>query len=178
MHPARSRALPPSSSRSSLPTMSQYVAFGTQTTRLPTPDRPKRTKRVGKKLFHAIELIVFEGKELGEAAAEAGLTTYTLRQAFARPQVLAHLRERREVFRAAASGKNILRLCQIRDADNNMPAVNAIKTLELIGDAEDGLMRRATNAGPGISIRIVHQASQPAPIDVTPKSPQIIDAEQ
>jgi hypothetical protein len=154
--------------------MSQYVAFGTQTTRLPTPDRPKRTKRVGKKLFHAIELIVFEGKELGEAAAEAGLTTYTLRQAFARPQVLAHLRERREVFRAAASGKNILRLCQIRDAGDGQPAVNAIKTLELIGDAEDGLMRRATDAGPGISIRIVHQAPQPAPIDVTPAP--LIDA--
>jgi hypothetical protein len=139
--------------------MPQYVAFGAQTTRLPTPDRPKRTKRVGKKLFHAIELIVFEGKELGEAAAEAGLTTYTLRQAFARAHVLAHLRERREVFRAAASGKNILRLCQIRDAADNMPAVNAIKTLELIGDAEDGLMRRATDSGPGISIRIVHMSS-------------------
>jgi hypothetical protein len=155
--------------------MPQYVAFGAQTTRLPTPDRPKRTKRVGKKLFHAIELIVFEGKELGEAAAEAGLTTYTLRQAFARPQVLAHLRERREVFRAAASGKNILRLCQIRDAADNMPAVNAIKTLELIGD-DEGLMRRDIDTGPGISIRIVHQS--PQPIDITPSPSQIIDAEQ
>jgi hypothetical protein len=151
--------------------MPQYVAFGAQTTRLPTPDRPKRTKRVGKKLFHAIELIVFEGKELSEAAAEAGLTTYTLRQAFARPQVLAHLRERREVFRAAASGKNILRLCQIRDADNNMPAVNAIKVLELIGDEQ----RISETATPGICIRIVSSAQ---PIDITPKQPQIMDAEQ
>ena len=97
--------------------MPHHVA---KTARLPTPDRPKRTKRVGKKLFHAIELIVFEGKELGEAAVEAGLTTYTLRQAFARPQVLAHLRERREVLRAAASGKNILRLCQIRDSADRL----------------------------------------------------------
>ena len=105
--------------------MPQHVAFAPP--RLPTPERPRRTQRVGKKLFHAIELIVFEGKELSEAAAEAGLTTYTLRQAFARPNVLAHLRERREVLRAAASGKNILRLCEIRDAENNMPAVNAIK---------------------------------------------------
>jgi hypothetical protein len=149
--------------------VSQYLAA--QTTRLPTPDRPKRTKRVGKKLFHAIELIVFEGKELGEAAAEAGLTTYTLRQAFARPQVLAHLRERREVLRAAASGKNILRLCQIRDAENNMPAVNAIKALEMLGD-DEGLMRRATDAGPGISIRIVH-LSNPLAQPVASRSPLI-----
>jgi hypothetical protein len=70
-----------------------------------------------------------------------------------------------------------MRLCQIRDAADNMPAVNAIKTLELIGD-DEGLMRRATDTGPGISIRIVHQAPQPAPIDITPRPPQIIDAEQ
>jgi hypothetical protein len=137
--------------------MPQHVA---RTARLPTPDRPKRTKRVGKKLFHAIELIVFEGKELGEAAAEAGLTTYTLRQAFARPQVLAHLRERREVFRAAVSGKNILRLCQIRDAENNMPAVHAIKALEQIGDEQ---ANKPNLPSPGISIRIVQMNSAPAP---------------
>jgi hypothetical protein len=83
---------------------------------------------------------------------------------------------RRAVLRAAASGKNILRLCQIRDADNNQPAVNAIKTLELIGDAEDGLMRRAIDSGPGISIRIVHMSS-PLAQPVAPRSPQIIDAE-
>jgi hypothetical protein len=81
------------------------------------------------------------------------------------------------VFRAAASGKNILRLCQIRDAENNMPAVHAIKTLELIGDAEDGLMRRASDSGPGISIRIVQMSSPVAqPIALRPS--QIIDAEQ
>ena len=149
--------------------MPQHV----QTTRLPTPDRPKRTKRVGKKLFHAIELIVFEGKELGEAATEAGLTTYTLRQAFARPQVLAHLRERREVLRAAASGKNILRLCQIRDAENNMPAVNAIKALEQIGDET----APTTHAGPGIVFRFVtYSTPQPQPtVDITPSAPRITD---
>jgi hypothetical protein len=154
----------------------QDLAFDARpATRLPTPERPRRTQRVGKKLFHAIELIVFEGKELGEAAAEAGLTTYTLRQAFARPHVLAHLRQRREVLRAAASGKNILRLCQIRDAADNMPAVNAIKTLE--GLDEEGLMRRTTDTPtPGIVLRIVNVAPQPVPIDITPRPSPIIDA--
>jgi len=149
--------------------MPQDIAFSAQATRLPTPDRPKRTKRVGKKLFHAIELIVFEGKELSEAAAEAGLTTYTLPQAFARPQVLAHLRERREVLRAATSGKNILRLCEIRDAENNMPAVNAIKVLEQIGDEP----RFSETTTPGICIRIV---SSPELLrDVTPAPARMVD---
>jgi hypothetical protein len=152
----------------------QDLAFDARpATRLPTPERPRRTQRVGKKLFHAIELIVFEGKELGEAAAEAGLTTYTLRQAFARPHVLAHLRERREVLRAAASGKNILRLCEIRDADNNQPAVNAIKALEMLGDEQ---INRPNTPSPGISIRIVQVSSPPAPIDIK-AAPRIIDAD-
>jgi hypothetical protein len=66
--------------------------------------------------------------------------------------------------RAAASGKNILRLCQIRDAADNMPAVNAIKTLE--GLDEEGLMRRtADTTTPGIVLRIVNvtQSAQIAP---------------
>src|SRR6516165_9062711 len=150
--------------------MPQYLPFGAQTARLPTQDRPKRTRRVGKKLFHAIELIVFEGKELGEAAAAAGLTTYTLRQAFARPHVLAHLRERREVLRAAASGKNILRLCEIRDAADNMPAVNAIKCLEGLDDEP----LRAANAADarGVTIRIINIAPD------APRPAQIIDADE
>jgi hypothetical protein len=68
-------------------------------------------------------------------------------------------------------------LCQIRDAADNMPAVNAIKTLELIGDAEDGLMRRATDSGPGISIRIVHMSSPVAP-PIAPRQSQIVDTDQ
>jgi hypothetical protein len=141
--------------------MPQHVAFAAQPPPLPTPERPRRTQRVGKKLFHAIELIVFEGKELGEAAAAAGLTTYTLRQAFARPHVLAHLRERREVLRAAASGKNILRLCEIRDAENNMPAVNAIKVLEGLDEEQPWRTANAADAR-GVTIRII-SITQPEP---------------
>jgi hypothetical protein len=64
-------------------------------------------------------------------------------------------------------------LCEIRDAANNMPAVNAIRALESLD--EEGLMRRATDTPtPGISIRIVHLA-QPA-VDVTPA--KVIDASQ
>lgn len=125
--------------------------------KLPTVDKPKRTPRIGRKLFAAIELIVFNGADLQDAATQSGLTTFQLRQAFGRPHVIAHLKERREVLRAAASGKNILRLCQIRDAADNMPAVNAIKVLEQLGDG-DAPGRSGVSHSPGLTIQILNVA--------------------
>jgi hypothetical protein len=121
----------------------------------PFKDRTKSPVKVRGKLFSAIELMVFDGLPLDEAAQSVGLTTYTVRQAFAKPHVLVHLKQRREVLRAAASGKNILRLCEIRDAENNMPAVNAIKVLEQLGD-EQQQRGSAVSASPGVTIRIVN----------------------
>lgn len=133
--------------------------------RLPIQQR-KRPPRVHGKLATAIDLIVFDGADLQTAAAGAGLTTYTLRQAFGRPHVIAHLKSRRDVFRAAVNGQNILRLAQIRDAANNMPAVNAIKVLEQIADEQ-------TNASPShsphLTIKIVQSAPDfPNQKDVSP----------
>ena len=57
---------------------------------------------------------------------------------------------------------------------DNMPAVNAIKTLEGL---DEDLMRRNTDAPtPGIVLRIVNMAPQPVPIDITPRPSPIIDA--
>ena len=79
----------------------------------------------------------------------------------------------RPVLRVGERASNIHRLCEIRDAANNMPAVNAVKALEML-DAE-AVARPASQTSPGIVIRFVTQAS-PAPIvDITPRPP-IIDA--
>jgi hypothetical protein len=84
------------------------------------------------------------------------------------------------VLRVGERASNIHRLCGIRDAADNMPAVNAIKTLEMI-DAE-AVARPVGQTSPGIVIRFVTQAVTqapplaPQPIDITPKPPQIIDA--
>lgn len=120
-------------------------------------DRPKQTPRVKGKLFKAIELMVFEGLPLDEAAKGAGLTTFALRQAIARPHVLAHLKARRVVFRASLCAANDLRLAQIRDAADNMPAVNAIKLLEQIDSDAPGA---AAGRQPGITI-VIQGASEP-----------------
>jgi hypothetical protein len=49
----------------------------------------------------AIELMVFEGRKRGDAAAEVGLTDHALRTALTKPHVLAYLNECQEVLRAS-----------------------------------------------------------------------------
>ena len=163
------RGTPP---RSNLPTMSQYPAFGAN-------PRERKTvlpvKRIGGRLKQALDLMVWGNGERrylpdNEAAAIAGLNVVSIRNALHKPHVLAYYKQQREVLRSRESAANIHRLCEIRDAADNMPAVNAIRALE--GMDEAGLMRRATDTAPGISIVIRHE---PQPIDVTPKAP-LIDA--
>jgi hypothetical protein len=132
-------------------------------------------KRIGGRLKQALDLMVWGNGERrylpdNEAAAIAGLNVISIRNALHKPHVLAYYKQQREVLRSRESATNIHRLCEIRDAADNMPAVNAIRALE--GMDEAGLMRRATDTTPGISIVIRHE---PQPIDVTPKAP-LIDA--
>ena len=120
---------------------------------LPAADKPK-TLRSGRKLAAAIDLMVFEGIAFDVAAQSVGCTTRAIRKAFEKPHVLAHIRKRKEVLRAAISSKNIIRLGQIRDAADNMPAVNAIKALEDLGSEASGI-RGGAATSPGIVIRIM-----------------------
>ena len=155
--------------------MSQHVAFAAN-------PRERRNvipaKRIGGRLKHALDLMTWgDGVRRylpdNEAAARAGLNVLSVRSALQRPHVLAYYKQQREVLRARESPANIHRLCEIRDADNNMPAVNAIKALEML---DDGQTNRPNTPSPGISIRIVSVSSPPAPIDIK-AAPRIIDAE-
>jgi hypothetical protein len=132
-------------------------------------------KRIGGRLKQALDLMVWGDGERrylpdNEAAAIARLNVISIRNALHKPHVLAYYRQQREVLRSRESPANIHRLCEIRDAANNLPAVNAIRALEALG--EDG-GRVHNDVSPGICIRIVHQQA-PQPIDITP--PKMIDA--
>jgi hypothetical protein len=69
-----------------------------------------------------------------KAAVKAGLTVRAMRKALQKPHVVKHLKQRRDVFRNSVCAANIHRLAKIRDAADNMPAVNAIKELERLGE--------------------------------------------
>jgi len=62
----------------------------------------------------------------------------------------------------------------VRDtSENGMAIVASVRALDG-SQAEDA--GRADAPSPGVTIRIINQ--QPQPIDITPRPPQIIDAEQ
>jgi hypothetical protein len=154
--------------------MPQHLAFGAN-------PRERKTvlpaKRIGGRLKQALDLMVWGDGERryfpdNEAAAIAGLHVLTIRSALQRPHVLAYYKQQREVLRARESPANIHRLCEIRDAADNMPAVNAIRALEQLGDEQTN---KPHAPSPGISIRIVSLASPPAPVDIK-AAPRIIDA--
>jgi hypothetical protein len=130
--------------------------------------------RITPRVKRAIDAVVHQGLPWDQAAHETGLTTRTMRLAFERPHVLAYYRAQCQVLRASTTAQNIHRLCQIRDADNNQPAVNAIKTLEMLDDEQTA---RPNTPSPGVVIRIVSLSSAPAPMDIK-AAPRIIDADE
>jgi hypothetical protein len=102
-----------------------------------------------------------------QACERAGFTERALYLALEKAEVAQYWNAGLQVLRAGERATNIHRLCAIRDAADNMPAVNAVKTLEQL-DAE-AVARPTTPITPGITIRFVTNAPQPAPsIDITP----------
>ena len=108
----------------------------------------------------AIDLMVWKGIPFDAAAAQVGLKAKSLRNAFSLATVKAYYSAQLQVLRDSTRARNIHRLAEIRDAANNMPAVNAIKALEQIDDiaASSSSMQRA----PGLQIVITQAASSPA----------------
>ena len=113
---------------------------------------------ITKRIREAVDLMVERGLHYQAAAVECGIATRHMRLALSKPHVIAYHQQQLKVLRGARSSKNFHRLCEIADADNNMPAVNAIKALE-------GLELEQTNnkqtTSPGVSIRIVNVTAQP-----------------
>jgi hypothetical protein len=139
----------------------------------PTKDDPKRRLKIGAKLRVAIDAIVFDGAAFDEAARKANCTTRAIRKAFERAHVLTYLRTRKEVLRASANGQNIRRLMQIRDKADNMPAVQAIRMLEQLGEDTQAGSRGSVSV-PGLVVVIQtgdrSATIEPVPHDVTPKA--------
>src|SRR5262249_31744561 len=131
--------------------------------------KPRITPRVKS----TIDAVVHDRKPWDQAAIEAGLTTRAMRLAFEKPHVLQYYKQQMKVLRDARAVQNHYRLCDIADAADNLPAVNAIKALEMLSDNEQ--INRPNQPSPGISIRIVQVSSPPAPMDIK-AAPRVIDA--
>jgi hypothetical protein len=113
--------------------------------------KPKRVEIRGK-LRHALDAMVWEGLEYNEAARKFNFHVRSMRNALSRPAVQAYLRAERVVLRESMSPRNIHRLREIRDAADNMPAVQAIRTLEGMGD--DQHAGTSKQSLPGLVVQI------------------------
>lgn len=134
------------------------------------PGRSSPGKVTGK-LRRAIEAMVWEGARRKEAAQIAGIKDHSLRAALKKPHVLAHYRSELEVLRESERARNLLRLCEIRDQDDNKgAAVKAIQVLD--GDKEQRRTNIAVNVVmPGIIIDL----SEPLAHEQTLVSDEVIE---
>jgi hypothetical protein len=139
-------------------------------------DKRRRKRGLTVAVRTAIDAMIYDRCTRAQACKRAGFTERALYLALEKPEVAVYFNRSLQVLRAGERPANIHRLCEIRDAADNMPAVNAIKTLEQL-DAE-AVARPAGQISPGIVIRFVTQTS-PAPIvDITPSSHSLPNSDE
>jgi len=140
----------------------------------------KRPRGIPPAVRAALLKLVWDEEEcdLVVAARASGLRPDTLRRWLNRSEVVGFVLRERAAKRLALCARNESVLAQIRDrGGNEMARVNAVKALEQL-DEQAPSSRAANLPTPGIVLKIVNVTPQPAPIDITPRQPQIIDADE
>ena len=118
-------------------------------------DKRRRKRGLTVAVRTAIDAMIYDRCTRAQACKRAGFTERALYLALAKAEVAAYWNRGLDVLRTGERASNIHRLCEIRDAANNMPAVNAVKALEML-DAE-AVARPLGQPSPGIVIRFVTQ---------------------
>jgi len=96
------------------------------------------------------------------------MTTSAVRKAFERPHVLDYVRKRRQMLLASVNARNIQRLAEIRDAADNMPAVNSVLALERMAGDASSTGGTGVSHSPGITIQVVTvQSDERQPVKTT-----------
>jgi hypothetical protein len=135
-------------------------------------------KRVTGKLKIAVEAMVWEGLKRPDAAGRAEMTDQGLRAAMRKGHVLAYYRRELGALREGERARNVHRLVELRDQDENRNA--AVKAVQVLEQTDPEAVRRAGDGtSPGIVIRIITPAAQPLPPDPRGVGPvvQIIENE-
>jgi hypothetical protein len=125
----------------------------------PYPSRQKLAARdrslplkVTGRLKVAIEAMVWQAASRKDAAAIAGMTDHSLRQALRRSHVMHHYLRECEVLRQSGKAKRLHRLEEIAASDKNQnAAVAAIKAAEQL-EEQAQIHARGMQAAPGLVI--------------------------
>ena len=109
-----------------------------------------------------------------DACTAADITPFVARRFLDRPGVIAHLRAELRKRRAVDCCGNPAALRRVRDtSQNSMAVVAAVRAMDGM-QAED--VGRADGVSPGITLRIIHQQTLPAPIDITPRPSHVVSS--
>ncbi|MFZ2077859.1 MAG: hypothetical protein WAV38_14640 [Xanthobacteraceae bacterium] len=143
-----------------------------------------RPREIPLRVKRACLAMIEQGIDRVAAAKQVGLRPDSLRRWLHQREVLAFLRQGHDYHLATLCAANPTKLAEIRDSSPNWTSrVQAIRTMEGMGE-EVSLRRAPDQTTPGVVIVIRgndirgNEVSRPTPIDITPKSPQIIDGSQ
>ncbi len=121
-------------------------------------------RRITGKLRIAVEAMVWEGLKRKDAASKSAMTDHGLRSALRKPHVLAFYRRELAALREGERARNVHRLVELREQDENRNA--AVKAIQVLEMTDPEIMRRAgESTSPGIVIRIIEPAAQPLPLN-------------
>ena len=161
--------------------MVDYLPFASSAPRQPDRQKPRPIPADVKRVIHLMTWGADDADpdalplDLIAACAAAGVKPYRMRRYLDRPGVIAHLRAEHRKFREVVCCGNTAALRKVRDkSENGMAVVASCRALDGSQAEEAG---RSDVPSPGVTIRILTVATQPAPIDITPKPVQIVDAE-
>jgi hypothetical protein len=145
-------------------------------------DATRRPATVPAKIRHAAELLCAQPSTLdyGELAVKVGYpNARQLRRALALPQSVKFLRDYRREMVEHIRLRNPEALREIRDTrDNSMAQVQAIRTLESMGEEADRQNgSRAGQVAPGVTI-IIASAQGHVKRTVGPPQPQVIEHDE
>ena len=140
------------------------------------PERAAR--RIPSKVRACVVSMVTENLDLVAASQLHGVRPASLRMWLHRPEIAALVRAERKAYRLAIScgiERALLEVMENREG-NQMARVASAKAICEI-DRDEYAWPVADRVSPGITLKFVtYQAPQPAPIEVTPLAPRIIDA--
>lgn len=135
-------------------------------------DHRKNPRGLTDKVKVAIDAIVFDGCNRAVACKLAGMQERSFYDALSKTEVARYWNAQMQLRRQGERPNNIQRLTEIRDAANNMPAVNAVRLLEELTEAGEGRALPGADSPQSFQINIISRVEQ------QPRPPYLADREE
>lgn len=127
--------------------------------RVGPPDKRTRPRGLTRAVRTAIDALMFERCSRAEACKKAGITERALYLALEKMEVARYWNQCLHVLRTGERARNLHRLCELREQDDNRNAsVRAVQVLEQLDAVEQS--RPGVFSAPGFIVVITPPAAQ------------------